>query len=211
MVCLRYGRPTPGYKQAVSHASCFITYLSGAQSQTPKMKYLLLLTLFIPVALFPQQISHYDSLYNAGLINHTDYMILRQTYAKPHDSTTIKLNKYDSLYKAKQITEDEYRVLKKNLFETASIPTSIKVYDPAEDRRLARGNTIGGSVFMILATGLTGGFVAAAVNGGNKPAIAVLGIFGFGFTGTGIGLLARGGTLRARADRYDRDRQLLGK
>lgn len=186
------------------------------------MKYILLLALLLPLVLYAQT-GHYDSLYAQGLISKADYQLLRGTYGGKHASTpendTLKtlIDHYDNLYNTGQLGVKEHDLLVQQATEryTNSMLIAVPIkysYDPKEDREKAKGKNTIGSILMVVGTGLACAGIAIHVSNHSPTVGSVIsGSLGGVFLIAGIATLSRGAVLRNRADRYERDKQLLGK
>lgn len=220
------------------------------------MKPILLFCLLFPLCLFSQS-SHYDSLYNQGLISRGDWQLLRSTANKSVDSVAIKIASYDTLYAHGQISKSDRDMLisqsqsKKgdmmqqkdtlnelldhydSLFRERKLSIKdhqllvdeakarykpvyyswqLKTLNPKEARQLALNQTVGGAISMVLADVFMGVAIGRALNDSDNAGDITNGLCIGGtvvFRIMGIALLAHGGVLRHKADRYERDQMLL--
>jgi hypothetical protein len=155
------------------------------------MKLIFFLLIIIPCLSFGQT-SHYDSLYNAGLISKSDYQLLQRSKT---DTNAMKLSRYDSLYKAHQITDDEYKMLKKQVFEK-SLHTD---FDENAMKHAVKSDITAGIIGSVIATGFIGFAIGEAVNRGGPNVYSLVGgLFGGLSFGIAIGSFAHGGRLMHR-------------
>ena len=209
------------------------------------------------------QTTHYDSLYNQGLISKADWQLLRNAATKPVDSSAIKIASYDTLYSHGQISktdrdmlvrqslgekgqsmqkdtlgdlldqyDSEFRAGKLSVKEHQRLVDEAKArykpiyyswqlkaappikytYDPDDDRAKAKNKTAGGVITMVLGVGLASVGIGLHIHdGGATIGSVICGSFGGVFLISSVALLIRGGVLRNRADRFERDKLLLGK
>jgi uncharacterized protein YqgQ len=156
------------------------------------MKYLLLFILALPVCLYSQT-SHYDSLYQKGLISKEDYQLL--TKPTPADSAAMKVAQYERLYKAGQISKEDYDRLR-----TPILVKRDKEMKVNPDMLMRRGKAqigfgaalLGGSGLFFTISGISG----SKGNIGGEIGTAVVGSLMFC---TGLPLLIHGLVLRHRA------------
>ena len=163
------------------------------------MKLLLLLMLLLPFFAFSQT-SHYDSLYQKGLISKEDYQILNKSKQLSFtDSNTIKLNHIDTLYKTHQINQDDYNTLRNAILNKQDLQVK---HDPVTLRQKAKNQNGWGIALSVGGTALTalGIAVNQAVDPVGGKVIASLGAVTWG---SGIVCLIHAAVLRHRVFKYE--------
>ena len=140
------------------------------------------------------QSSHYDSLYQKGLISKEDYQLL----TKPNYND--KLGHIDSLYRSHQINDADYEKLK----EAAHTKQALQIkYDPITNTKKAKNQNEWGIALSVGGTILTGvgiGLTYSPVGGAGYVISAVGGIT----WGSGIICLIHAAVLRHRALKYEK-------
>jgi hypothetical protein len=172
------------------------------------------------------KIASYDSLYAHGQISKSDRDLLTKQLLGEKGPSIQKdtlgdlLDQYDSDFRAGKLSVKEHQRLvdeAKARYKPVYYSWQLKAapvkhaYDPEDDRAKAKNKTAGGVITMVLGVGLAGVGIGLHVhNGGATIGSVICGSLGGVFLISSVALLIRGGVLRNRADRFERDKLLLG-